>query len=138
MKFQEGFSLVELMIAIVIVGLLASIAIPSYTNYMKSGSAQEAPSNLLAMKTQAEQHYADYPSTGYANYPCTTLASAKYFTYACSNLAQNTFTITATGIAGSNIAGWTYSIDQTGNRASSGVDGASSTTCWITKSGGSC
>lgn len=138
MKLQKGFTLVELMIAVVIVGILAAVAIPAYTNYVKSGNAQEAPSSLLAMKTQAEQWYADNPATGYANYPCTTPTSASKFSYACSNLAKDTFKITATGIAGSNIAGWTYSIDQIGTRASSGIDGASSTSCWITKSKGTC
>lgn len=138
MKVQKGFTLVELMVTVVIVGILASVAIPSYTNYVKSGNAQEAPSNLLAMKTQAEQHYADNPATGYAAFPCTTPASASKFSYVCSNLAKDTFTITATGVAGSNIAGWTYTINQSGTRTSSAIGGASSTSCWITKSGGSC
>ena len=139
---QSGFTLIELMITVTIIGILASIALPSYTNYVKSGNAQEAPSNLLAMKTQAEQYYADNPAKGYKDFPCTTPASAKMFAYVCTyspvTVPQNTFKITATGISGKNIANWTYSIDQSGVRASSGIDGASSTTCWITRSNGSC
>jgi type IV pilus assembly protein PilE len=137
MKFQEGFTLIELMIVVAIVAILASVALPAYTNYVKTGNAQEAPSNLLAMKTAEEQAYADSPLTGYNSYACTAPANSKYFGYACSNVAKDTFTITATGKAGTNVAGWTYTINQSGGRSSSGIDGASGT-CWITKSGGGC
>lgn len=138
MKLQRGFTLIELMIVVVIVGILAAFAIPSYIKYIKNGNAQEAPGNLLAMKTQAEQYYADHPATGYASFPCTAPASAKNFNYDCGVPTKDTFTFTAMGKAASNIVGWTYSIDQSGTRTSSAIDGASSTSCWITQSGGSC
>ncbi len=138
MKLQKGFTLIELMIAVVIVGILASVALPAYTKYLKTGNAQEAPSNLLAMKTQAEQWYADNPSVGYTGFPCTSPTSALKFDYACNVADRDHFTITATGKAGSNIANWTYTINQAGTRTSSSIDGSSSTSCWITKSGGSC
>jgi len=140
MKLQRGFTLIELMITVVIVGILAAVAVPSYTNHVKRGNAQEAPSNLLAMKTQAEQYYADHPAVGYTGFPCTpaTATSTNKFDYVCTVPTRDTFTITATGKTGSNIAAWTYSINQGGTRASSGIDGASSTSCWITKSGGTC
>ena len=159
MKSQNGFTLIELMIAVVVIGILSAVAVPSYMDYVKRGNAQEAPSNLLAMKTQAEQYYGDHPGTGYLDvssactttytpgtcFPCKPSASAdvntKYnFTYSCDTptRTKDTFTITATGNSGTNIAGWTYTIDQAGTRASSGIGGASSTSCWITKSGGTC
>jgi type IV pilus assembly protein PilE len=144
MRVQKGFTLIELMVAVAIVGILASIALPTYTNYVKSSNAQAAPTNLLAMKTQLEQFYADYPATGYAtnafaSSPCTPPDPASKFSYACTGVAKDTFTITATGINGSNIQGWTYTINQSGTRTSSGIDGVSGThACWITKSGGSC
>ncbi len=141
-KLAQGFTLVELMITVVIIAVLATIAVPSYTNYVKTGNAQEAPSNLLALKTQAEQYYADNPAKGYKDFPCATPASATMFAYTCAytpvTVPQDTITITATGITGKNIAGWTYTIDQSGARTSSGIDGAASSTCWITRSNGSC
>jgi len=92
------------------------------------------------MKTQAEQYYADHPSVGYTGFPCTptSFTSTNKFDYACAAPTRDTFTITATGKTGTNIAGWTYTINETGVRTSSGIDGASSTSCWITKSGGTC
>jgi type IV pilus assembly protein PilE len=145
MKLQAGFTLLELMITVVVVAILTSIAVPSYTNYVKRGNAQEGPSNLLAMKTQAEQYYADHPATGYQDaggnrgYACTPVATTQgFFDYTCTAPTRDTFTITATGKSGKNIAGWTYTINESGTRTSSGIDGAASTSCWITKSGGTC
>jgi len=137
-----GFSLIELMIAVAVIGILSAVALPSYTNYVKSGNAQEAPGNLLTMKTQAEQYFADNPAKGFKDFPCASPSDAKFFDYACSYPTvtdpQNTIKITATGKSSTNISGWTYTIDQTGNRTSTGIGTASSTTCWITKNNGAC
>ena len=145
MSLQKGFTLIELMIVVVVVAILAAIAVPSYSRYVKRGNAQEGPANLLAMKTQAEQYYADHPALGYQNSggtygaPCTPpAASGGMFDYECIAPTRDTFTITAKGKTGKNIAGWIYTIDQAGTRTSSGIDGASSTSCWITTSGGTC
>ena len=139
---EGGFSLIELMVAVAVIGILAAVALPSYSNYVKSGNAQEAPSNLMTMKTQAEQYFADNPAKGFKDFPCTAPSGSKFFDYACTytpvTVPQNTIAITATGKSTSNISGWTYTIDQTGNRTSTGIGTSSSTTCWITKNNGSC
>lgn len=62
---QRGFTLVELMVVIVIVALLAAIAVPLYTNYVKDARRSEAAGALAAVAT-AEQTY--YQRNGaYAN-----------------------------------------------------------------------
>lgn len=141
-QLNKGFTLIELMVTVAIVGIITAIALPSYTNYVKSGNAQEAPSNLLSLKTQSEQYFSDNPALGFKDFPCTSPAGAKFFQYSCTpgtgSAPINTITITATGLSGTNVSGWTYTIDQAGVRASSGIDGSSSTSCWITKSHGAC
>lgn len=53
----NGFTLIELMIVVIIVAILASIALPSYQNYIKKSKIKEAQSNLIALSLSAEQHY---------------------------------------------------------------------------------
>ncbi|MCB9600777.1 MAG: prepilin-type N-terminal cleavage/methylation domain-containing protein [Sandaracinus sp.] len=54
---QEGFTLIELMIVVAIIGILAAIAIPAFINYIKRSKTSEAPANLKAMFTGAADLY---------------------------------------------------------------------------------
>ncbi len=57
---RTGFTLIELMIAIAIVGILAAIAIPNYMLYRASSRAAEAKSNLSGIGTAALSYKAEY------------------------------------------------------------------------------
>ena len=46
---QAGFTLVELMIAVVVLGILAAIAIPSYTSYVNKSRAKSGSADLAAL-----------------------------------------------------------------------------------------
>jgi prepilin-type N-terminal cleavage/methylation domain-containing protein len=48
-KMQKGFTLVELMITVLIIGILASLAIPAYGKFTTRAKLSEAPSNLAAL-----------------------------------------------------------------------------------------
>ncbi|MCS0029436.1 pilin [Vibrio alginolyticus] len=53
-KKQQGFTLIELMIVVAIIGVLAAIAIPAYQDYVKKGEASSALATLKALQTPAE------------------------------------------------------------------------------------
>lgn len=54
---QEGFTLIELMIVVAIIGILAAIAIPAFINYVKRSKTSEAPDQLKALFTGAAARY---------------------------------------------------------------------------------
>ena len=64
---QQGFTLIELMIVVAIIGILAAIALPAYQDYTARAQASEAVSLTAAAKTGIAEYYQSegaYPVTG--------------------------------------------------------------------------
>lgn len=102
---QQGFSLIELMVAVAIVGILAAVAFPSYQNYVVKGNRAAAQAFMMDVENRQKQYLLDARS--YAadlatlNMAAPSDVSNFYTVTIAASAAPPAFTITATPITGS-------------------------------------
>ncbi|TSA49361.1 MAG: prepilin-type N-terminal cleavage/methylation domain-containing protein [Nitrosomonadales bacterium] len=139
-----GFTLIELMIAVVIVGILAAVALPSYREYIKKGARAAAQTELLQMAAVQEKIYLNSnaytpnvttayngTSTGGLGITSGTTTNSKYtITLTTATAPSQTYTLTATPVAGTTQAGdGNITISENGQRCWY-VSGAAACTAW--------
>ena len=120
-KSQSGFTLIELMITVAIVGILASIAIPSYQDSVMKSRRADAKGALLGYANTMERHFTvnntyvgapTNPGTDYYDITVSTNPAATASTYTLNaapkgaqvNDKCGTLTLTHTGVKGANAA----------------------------------
>jgi type IV pilus assembly protein PilE len=147
MHRQRGVTLIELVVVMIIVGILAAVAIPSYRAYVIRSQRSDAKDALLALVTQQEKHYLQcnrYADDIAAATSCAAdelqgadTSKNGWYQLDTDQAADPTlgFTATATAIAGQNqfqdTECRTFTVDQAGVRTASDDGGGDTTAeCW--------
>ena len=151
---HAGFTLIEVMIVVAIIGILTAIVLPSYRDYVIRGKLVAGTNALANMRTQMEQYYQD--NRTYATVsapaivtPCVANAvvasNGTPFNVSCSAASDaptaTTYTLRATGTG--TVAGAVYTIDQANNMTTVAFPTPwgsvpAGNACWIMRKGDSC
>jgi prepilin-type N-terminal cleavage/methylation domain-containing protein len=131
---NRGFTMIELMVVVVIVGILAGVAIPMYGKYIKNARLSEGTGRMGEIITACKSYAMENQSiTGTPTWPpanpagtIVDLSASQSFTYAITagagaNANTTALTITATGIPGQRLAGVTVAITVANINANGGA-----------------
>jgi prepilin-type N-terminal cleavage/methylation domain-containing protein len=127
---RKGFTLIEVMVVILIIGILGSLAMPQYTKFVEKAKITEAKSFLATLKTAQNIYYTENDS--YAidlnDLAIDIPENSKFFTYSedltDASATVYSYTITREGGkygAGSDLGAGTITIDETGKLTGGGA-----------------
>lgn len=136
------------MVVVAIIGILATIALPAYTDYIRRSELPEAFTFLSNNRVVMEQYYQDnrhYGTTACAEGKITfstTPANGAKFSYTCALSGTNNnqaYTLTATG-ASAHTKGHVYTLNEAGEQGTEQFKGAtvSGKKCWLKRSPDEC
>lgn len=128
---KNGFTLIEVLIAIAIVGILTSIALPAYNRYVQRSRVPPALDALSSFHVRMEQRLQD---SNNGLYTCpANLPTANNFTVTCVvNNGGRGFVATATGSGPT--AGYAFTVNEQGTRVTTAHPyGVPAANCWSIK-----
>ncbi|WP_293937580.1 type IV pilin protein [Iodobacter sp.] len=135
MRSTSGFTLIEVMITVAIIGILASIAVPSYQDYVTRSRLVEPQSKLSDTRVQLEQFFMN--NRTYLNFPCKKdAAGSDKFNIDCPTLKANEFLISATGSG--KMEGFSFTLDDQGIKQTTAAPTGwtKGVGCWTNKKSG--
>ncbi len=140
---SAGFTLMEVLITVAIVGILAAIALPSYNETIMRSKLVDGTTKLGDFRTQMEKFFLDnrtYIGGAGCGVPNPVPGSSDHFAITCVAPTATTFTVTATGRPATGMpAAFVYTVDQANVRTSAGPVGwTPGAGCWAIRKSGSC
>ncbi|MNI04203.1 Fimbrial protein precursor [compost metagenome] len=131
-RSNRGFTLIEIMIVIAIIGIVITIGYPSLTEYVKKGRRAEVTGLLSEQAQLLERFYSKSTTSVYTG--ATGLSSGNDFYTITPTLTDQTFLLTATRKAGSAMATdkcGDFTITNTGVRSMvNATSGLTTKDCW--------
>lgn len=100
---EKGFSLIELMIVVAVIGILASIAYPAYQEQVQSTRRSDAQTTILQLANLMEHYYTEnntYTGATLANIGGSATSNEGFYTMSITNLTATTYTLNAAPAAG--------------------------------------
>ncbi len=147
---SAGFTLIEVLVTVTIVGILAAIALPNYSEYITRGKLLDAHTKLADLRAQQERYFMDNRAYNSSGTTCgiddpailmTSIYNADTgapFTLTCAATAT-TYTITATGRPAKGMStSFVLTVNQANAKSSAGPTGWTSATCWFVRKSGEC
>ena len=138
---NKGFTLLELMIAVAVVGILAAVAIPNYSRYVRQANRADAKTILLENAQFLERNYTEnnkyHKDSGGDDISIPVTVSPKtgtaLYNISAATLTATTYKLTATPVTGKTMANdecAALSINQLGQKTVSDSATLSADECW--------
>ena len=96
---NQGFTLIELLVVVLVIAILAAIALPSYSEYVRKGKRTEAVATIGDIQLRQERWRADHPTYGTMNQLFGSAASVTSFNNSLNYYSISISPATPTGIA---------------------------------------